>query len=128
MPKSDDALVASRVSFFAIGELLNACWRERVGELPSMGWRPACEHGYYRLLPQLTILHEQPRSHAPMASPLAKVLQLGLAAFLLCACAIAPEQHEVVVSADKLSELLARRISVDTKLLDVFHVRTGKPI
>lgn len=63
-----------------------------------------------------------------MASPLAKVLQLGLAAFLLCACAIAPEQHEVVVSADKLSELLARRISVDTKLLDVFHVRTGKPI
>jgi len=62
-----------------------------------------------------------------MASPLPNVLQLGLAAILLCACAIAPEQREVVVSADKLSELLARRISVDRKLLDVFRVRTGKP-
>jgi hypothetical protein len=52
-----------------------------------------------------------------------------LAAFLLRACAtiLTPEQREVVVSADKLSELLARRISVDKKLLDVFHVRTGKP-
>jgi hypothetical protein len=39
----------------------------------------------------------------------------------------APEQREVVVSAQKLSELLGRRLSVEKKVLDVLYLRTGKP-
>lgn len=59
----------------------------------------------------------------------AKCLFIIVAGLLVCGCAklLAPEQREVVVSADKLSELLARRISIDKKVLEVLHVRTGKP-
>jgi hypothetical protein len=59
----------------------------------------------------------------------AKALYLFVAGLLVCGCAnlLAPEQREIVVSADKLSELLARRISIDKKVLEVLHVRSGKP-
>jgi hypothetical protein len=60
---------------------------------------------------------------------LAKTLYLGIATLLLSACAnlIAPEQREVVVSAEKLSEVIGKRIRIERKLLDVFEVRAGKP-
>ena len=52
---------------------------------------------------------------------------LGALAALLAACALAPEQREIVVSAERLSELLARHLSVDRKVLELFRLRTGKP-
>ena len=52
---------------------------------------------------------------------------LSAAVVVLAACALAPEQREIIVSADRLSELLARHLSVDRKVLDLFHLRTGKP-
>jgi hypothetical protein len=51
----------------------------------------------------------------------------ALAALLPAGCALAPEQREVIVSAQKLSELIGRRMSVDKKVLEVFRLRTGKP-
>ena len=50
-----------------------------------------------------------------------------LAVLCLAACALAPEQREVFVSTQKLGELLARRLSVDKKVLDVFRLQTGQP-
>jgi hypothetical protein len=56
------------------------------------------------------------------------LMALAWIALLLAGCAnLGPEQREVVVSAERLSEVLARRLSVDKKLLDVVHLRTGKP-
>ena len=58
-----------------------------------------------------------------------KWLALALAVLFMAGCAKlgAPEQREVIVSADKLSELLARRLSVDKKVLDWVQLKTGKP-
>ena len=47
---------------------------------------------------------------------------------LLAACAnFAPEQREVVLSAQRLSDLLGRRLSVEKTFFDVLELRTGKP-
>ncbi len=54
----------------------------------------------------------------------------GLAALLLAGCAPfgVPVQREVLISTDRLNELLARRLIVDRTVLDVFQLRTGKPV
>jgi hypothetical protein len=58
---------------------------------------------------------------------MARAMLALLYAAVLAGCALGPEQREVVVSAARLSELLARHISVDKKVLEVFRLRTGKP-
>lgn len=58
-----------------------------------------------------------------------RALAACIAVLLLAACAGlgAPEQREIVISQAKLNELLARHLAVDTKVLDVLHLRTGEP-
>ncbi|MCC6532889.1 MAG: DUF1439 domain-containing protein [Burkholderiales bacterium] len=60
--------------------------------------------------------------------------QPAFAGLLLIAIALATacthlglQQREVFVSADKLSEALAKRLSIERKLLDVFTVRIAQP-
>jgi hypothetical protein len=44
-----------------------------------------------------------------------------------CTGLLAPEEREIVVSADRLSELLDRRISIDKNFFDVLQVKTSNP-
>lgn len=54
---------------------------------------------------------------------------LACAAAMLVACAhLAPDEREFVVGAERLSELLARRLKVEKNLLDVLYVSAGKPV
>ena len=47
---------------------------------------------------------------------------------LAAACAVlAPDEREVMLSAERLSELLGRRLSVEKKFFDLLELRTGKP-
>src|SRR5690606_20026029 len=95
------------------------------------GWRLACKGRYYRLPARSATAGAAARAFEAfrMVRALQAVL-LGFVALLVVACARfgAPEQREVVLSPDRLNELLARRMSVDRKVLEVFHLRAGKPI
>ena len=44
-----------------------------------------------------------------------------------CTSLLAPEERELVVSAERLSELLDRRISIDKNFFDVLQVKTSNP-
>lgn len=59
-----------------------------------------------------------------------KTFAACIAALLLAACTglVAPEQREVMIAREKLGELLAKRLKLDTKVLDVLHLRTGEPV
>jgi hypothetical protein len=63
----------------------------------------------------------------PSRNRLVRAYILALALLTGCANLFAPDEREIVVSAQKLSELLERRISVDKNFFDVLQVKTSHP-